>query len=217
MNHLSCYSRTLFVIILLSECTCYLLTVRCTTVRRCHWPNARISPKLHDWTLLNFCACYPRLWLDLAQAASRYVIYFRFCRWRHIPAKNSRHKKAYTQTDPTGNSNGGGVWFSDCVVLLGDMCCCVIDWWQCTTARRCRAPTAALASVSVCLSQTPLGSTVSGASTAVSHRSRAKLAPPPAPAHRQSSIGYFFIFAFIFFVFRSFLTSFLYKLLTRVL
>jgi len=202
MNHLSCYSRTLFVIILLSECTCYLLTVRCTTVRWCHWPNARISPKLHVWTLLNFCACYPRLWLDLAQATSRYVIYFRFCRWRHVCTYRPRTADTKRHILKLRNSNGGGVWFSDCVVLLGEMWCCVIDWWQCTTARRCRAPTAALASVSVCLSQTPLGSTVSGASTAVNHRSRVKLVPPPGPAHRQSSIGYFlFLHFFRFAVF----------------
>ena len=44
----------------------------------------RISQKLHCHTSPNFCACclWPRL--DPALTALRYVMYFRFCGWRHV-------------------------------------------------------------------------------------------------------------------------------------
>jgi len=44
----------------------------------------RITQKLHNRTLPNFCACFLRPWLAPHRSALRYVMYFRFCGWRRI-------------------------------------------------------------------------------------------------------------------------------------
>jgi len=48
--------------------------------------SARITQKPHVRSSANFCACCLWLWLGPVVSASRYVMYFRFCGWRHVCA-----------------------------------------------------------------------------------------------------------------------------------
>jgi len=45
---------------------------------------ANISRELHARSSPSFCACYLYPWLGPRPAASRYVMHFRFCGWRHV-------------------------------------------------------------------------------------------------------------------------------------
>jgi len=46
--------------------------------------SARISRKPHSQSSPNFCACCLRPRLSHPSTALRYVMYFRFCEWRHV-------------------------------------------------------------------------------------------------------------------------------------
>ena len=60
----------------LSICSCICLSV-CLSVRS-H------NSKPHGWTSPSFCACCPWPWLRSPLTALRYVMYFRFYKWRHV-------------------------------------------------------------------------------------------------------------------------------------
>ena len=57
------------------------------TVSVCVCLSASISLEMHVRSLPNFCACLLWPWLGPSLAASPYVMYFRFCGWRHTCAQ----------------------------------------------------------------------------------------------------------------------------------
>jgi len=111
------------IVMSLFVCFCLFVCLSACIIRK---PNGR--------TLPNFCACCLWPWLGHPLTALQYVMYFRFCGWRHIfmpwgQLARIKHNVMFRRSSPSGSSSWTSdtysVWLSSSECGTGGEVCCL--------------------------------------------------------------------------------------------